>query len=189
MGSSTATSRRGGDDDRERSDPLGEAYFHWLVEQVREEGHQRKTYWDLLKIMHTAEFVWLVPNDDNRISDGLDLRTEFLNEQEERESTVDGPCSVLEVMVGLSRRVAFLAGGNAEGWAWQLMCNLELHKHHDPLRRPRTVTQILHALVWRLYDPDGSGGFFPLGFPKQDQRKVEIWYQMAEYVQEIHPEY
>jgi hypothetical protein len=101
------------------------------------------------------------------------------------------PGSVLEVMIGLSRRLAFYAGGEPEGWAWQLLCNLDLRTFRDPLsrRKASVVAELLHSLIWRTYAPDGTGGFFPLAWPKEDQTKVELWYQMSAYVEEIHPEY
>lgn len=192
MASHTRT-RPGGVAQDSRNDPLAEAYFRWLKKQVQEDGHPRNTYDDLLRILHRTEFIWLVANDDNRIADGLDLRVEFLHTQRRRVDPDEyfGPCSVLEVLVALSRRVAWLADGSAEGWGWQLLCNLELHKFRDPLsqRKTRRVEDILHALIWRTYDPDGSGGFFPLAWPRGDQTKIEIWYQMNAYAMEIHPEY
>jgi hypothetical protein len=176
-----------------KHDALRDAYFHWLVEQVRKPGHQARTYWDLLYLMHQKEFVWLVPNDDNRIDDGTELRREFLLENNVTEMTKEdfGPCSILEVMIGLSRRLAFAAGGEAEGWAWQLLDNLKLSKMSDPLsdRRTNLANTKLEALIWRTYQPDGTGGFFPLNYPDEDQTKVELWYQMASYINEIHPEY
>jgi hypothetical protein len=36
----------------------------------------------------------------------------------------------------------------------------------------------------RLYTTSGYGGLFPLEEPKEDQRKVEIWYQMMAYLGE-----
>lgn len=195
MASATATRRVRGRGNG-MSDPLAEAYFHWLVDQVREgEGHHARTYWDLLRIMHDTEFVWLVPNDDNRIQDGLDLRGEFLTDNGRTtrvpSEQFGATSSVLEVMIGVSRRLAFIADDSAEGWAWQLLCNLELDKYHDPLsaRKSRKVMEILNAMIWRTYAPDGTGGFFPLAWPVEDQRKTEIWYQMNAYVEEIHPEY
>jgi hypothetical protein len=146
------------------------AYFHWLEPQTREGGHQTKTYTDLLQLMHSKEFVWFVPNDDNRLVDGLDLRTEFLRESE-APSTLSpdefGPPTILEVLVGLSRRLAFTAGGTAEGWAWQLLKNLELEKMSDPLSRRKCAEadEKLETLIWRNYAPDGAGGFFPLALP------------------------
>jgi hypothetical protein len=56
-------------------------------------------------------------------------------------------------------------------------------------RKAQRVNDILYALIWRTYDPDGSGGFFPLLHSKKDQRQIEIWYQMHAYVRELHPDY
>ena len=144
--------------------------------------------------MHMKEFVWMpeAGNDDNRIEDGLDLRMEFFHEIGRRGDRGDfGPCSVLEVMIGVSRRLAWFAGDGAEGWAFELLRNLELHKMPDPLssRKAAKVDRILETLIWRNYRPDGYGGFFPLAWPSRDQTRVEIWYQMNEYIGEIHPEY
>lgn len=189
---SNMRTRRGGGDSTERTDPEAEAYFHWLVDQVREEGNDHRTYWDILQIMHDTEFVWTVPNDDNRLEDGKDLREEFLSHQGiPRDRERFGPCSVLEVMVAISRRLSFVAEDSAEGWAYQLLCNLELDKFTDPLyaRKEARAREILHNLVFRLYEHDGTGGFFPLAWPEQDQTKIEIWSQMSAYVLEIHPEY
>jgi hypothetical protein len=188
--------RRGGGTRTGTSKQLAEAYFHWLVEQVREEGrHPAKTYWDALRQMHEKEFVWIVPNDDNRVVDGIELRDTFFAERgfplELMNRDDFGPCSTLETMIGLSRKLAFYADGEPEGWAWQLFCNLGLHKFPDPLskRKAAKLDEILDRMIWRTYDPDGTGGFFPITRPKMDQTKVELWYQMGAYVDEVHPEY
>lgn len=175
------------------SNSLAEDYLYWLEPHIRDEdGARGKTYWDLLHIMHEKEFVWLVPNDDNRIVDGLDLRVEFCYSQHIRSTALRnlGPCSFLEVLIGLSRRLSFAAGGHPTGWAWQLVINLELHKMFDRLshRKAQKVNDILDTAIGRTYLPDGSGGFFPLAWPDDDQTKVEIWYQMANYIDEMNPE-
>jgi hypothetical protein len=176
--------------------PLAEDYLRWLASQTRDEQDGRgKEYWDLLSIMFEKEFVEdrLVPNDDNRLADGLELRKEFCYAQHIRVDGLRrlGPCSFLEVLVGLSRRLAFAASGTAPGWAWQLMCNLELDKMSDPLtrRKVQRVDEILDRVIWRTYAPDGSGGFFPLAWPDEDQTQKELWYQMAAYIDELHPEH
>lgn len=135
--------------------------------------------------MHDKEFVWLIPNDDNRIADGLDIRHEFFMRYKNRAIISQG-CSVLEVMIGLSRRLAFMAGGTEEDWAWALLKNLGLDKMSGHIGRIRAVQidDILERLIWRTYDPDGCGGFFPLAWPRKDQREVEIWYQMSAYIEE-----
>lgn len=166
------------------------AYLGWLKGFIAvENGRSYDGLWDLLL---GTEWVWLIPNDDNRIADGLDIRKDFFMESGLQYITpAEYPCSVLEVIIGLSRRLEFQAGGSAPGWAWQIVCNLELHKLQDPFgpRKAARAQEILQRLIYRNYNPDGVGGFFPLAWPDEDQRKVEVWYQLAAYVEEIHPEY
>lgn len=175
------------------AEPIDSRYFGWLISQI--EINSKRTYNGLLARLHETEFVWTVPNDDNRVYDGLDLRTEFIDETHgwKLEEIMRLPlmtgkgASVLEVLIGLSRRVAFTCGGEASWWAWQLMGNLGLYRFYDPFTssKARRLDDILEALIWRTYQRDGKGGFFPLTDPKEDQTKVEIWYQMNQYAMEI----
>ncbi len=167
-------------------------YLEYLEPQVFSYSNNDETYMDLLNLMYRKEFVWLIPNDDNRVADGLDLRFEWFDIHGVSRNVMDfGPCSFLEVLVVLSRGLAFTADESAEGWAWQLLINLELHKMRDPLSKYKTqkADDILETVIWRTYGIDGYGGFFPLARPKDDQRKIELWYQLNAYVGEMHPEY
>jgi hypothetical protein len=184
------------------TDPPIEGYLRWLAPQIRGEGDgsQNRTFEDLTRIMFEKEFVWLpvASNDRNRLEDGLALRVEFCNEAELRREGLGRflepeqpypPCSFLEVLIGLSRRMSFAVGGEAPGWAWSLLTHLELHRMSDPVGRSRArrIDDILDRCIWRNYEPNGQGGFFPLGWPDEDQTKVEIWYQMAAWTSELHP--
>jgi hypothetical protein len=163
--------------------PIDYEYYEWLKAQI--EIPNGKSYNGVFEIMHNLEFVWTVPNDDNRIQDGLDLRYEFLNSPEQT-LHLQG-ATLLEILVSLSRRTAFTAGGTPEQWAWQLLRNLRFHKKPDPLTEHQSarVKDMLDTLIWRTYQRDGRGGFFPLNHPDEDQTKVEIWYQMNKYVMEM----
>lgn len=178
-----------------RSDvTLPEDYLRWLEPQLRDEhGNPDKSYWELLKIMFERPFGFVIPLDENRLVDGLDLRVEFAHEVHIRPSAMEplGPCTFLEVLIGLSRRLAFVAGGGAPGWAWQLMGNIDLHRMSDPVTRhkERKIQEIMTAVIDRTYLPDGRGGFFPLAWPDDDQTQVELWYQLNAYVGELHPEH
>lgn len=158
-------------------------YYEWLISQVAIRNKHTYTY--VFERLHSLEFVWTVPNDDNRVQDAKDLRVEFLNGARRRLS-LEG-VTLLEVLVSLSRRVAFVAGGKPELWAWKLLKNLRLTKVPDPVSEAEaaSIDEILYALVWRTYDYNGNGGFFPLKNPKEDQTKVEIWYQLNAYVIEM----
>ncbi len=167
-------------------------YYGWLISQIKTPNS--RTFLELFERLHNVEFVWTVPNDDNRVQDGLDLRNEYLNtlprvsarEIASFNSALHG-CTMLELLVSLSRRVAFTAGGEAEDWAWQLLQNLRLHKMSDPLTAEKAsrIDEAVDTVIWRTYQRDGRGGFFPLKWAEQDQTKVEIWYQMNKYVMEI----
>jgi hypothetical protein len=161
-------------------------YYIWLTQKI--DIPNGKKYLDLFERMHNVEFVWTVPNDDNRVQDAIDLRGQFLEIRGGGELELGG-ATCLEVVVALSRRVAFIASGNGHShqWAWTLLKNLGLHRFSDPLtpEKMNRVDHILHDLVWRDYHPDGRGGFFPLQNPDVDQTKVEIWYQLNAYVSEM----
>jgi hypothetical protein len=121
--------------------------------------------------MHNVEFVWTVPNDDNRVQDGLDLRPEFADGKVSEFGPRRG--TFLEVLIGISRRLEFTAGGEARHWVWRLIKNLRLHKCHDPLTEEKyaKVRDILDAVIWRTYQSNGRGGFFPLHNPTRRSDK------------------
>lgn len=179
--------------------PLDELYFVWLYDQVGDSKVKSptRTYWRLLKLLFIKEFVWFVPNDDNRIEDGKDLRYEFVEKtglKDVDQNWIQLGCSVLELMIALSRRLAFEAEGEPRGWFWTLMENIGLGGYSDDhMRRAdygylrwseKSVDEILDRVLWRTYNSDGSGGFFPLNHPKEDQRNIELWYQLSAYLLE-----
>jgi hypothetical protein len=175
------------------NDSLTEGYLRWLGSQIRDE-EQHPRYLGLFEIMFQKEFEWTVHNDENRNGDGLELRAEYCYAHHIREGSLrrlGSHARFLEVLIGLSRRLKFAAGGDAPGWAWTLVTNLELHKMRDPMthRKADKVNDILDTVIWRTYNPDGCGGFFPLAWPDDDQTRVELWYQMAAFIDELHPEH
>lgn len=170
---------------------LDEAYLTWLYSQVSpvKARPKSRTYWSLLRRMHETAFVWFIPNDDNRAEDGRDLRHEFL--EQERVSLPDQvdsyflqePCSFLEMLIALSRRLAFEAEGGPRWWFWHLMMNIGLEPLNDSMRAiEEEVEEVLERVIFRTYDYDGTGGLFPLENAEDDQRKVELWYQLQNYL-------
>lgn len=170
--------------------PLDELYFEWLYGQVGSTKIRTKsrTYWNLLRLLFKKEFVWIVPKDDNRIEDGKDLRYEFIHDQEIEyvsNEWLDLGCSMLELMIGLSRRLWFEDDGDSRDWFWHLVGNIGLEDYTDNVDIPEdTVHDILDTIIWRQYARNGSGGFFPLRRPSEDQRDVELWYQLSAYLLE-----
>lgn len=169
---------------------LDELYFEWLYRQINSVKlkNPSRTYWNLFRILFTKEFVWFVPNDDNRVEDGKQLRRDFLEEckieGEDRDWLLMG-CSFLELLVGLSHRAAFLTSADPVEWFWEMLENLDLRKYNDREHIPRNkVEDKLDRVMWRNYRPNGKGGLFPLRRAERDQREVELWYQLNAYILE-----
>ena len=164
---------------------LDDEYFAWLVSQVSsvKSRVRSQTHWSLLRLLHDKEFAWFVPNDDNRVEDARQLKCEFLEARGIDYEPRHGLCSFLEMMLALSRRLSFEAGRSAKWWFWHLMKNIGLSGYNDAVAfTVEEVDEALDAIIWRTYSPDGVGGLFPLENPAEDQRKVEIWYQMNGYL-------
>ena len=170
--------------------PLDERYLTWLYSQIGSIRlrNPERTFWSLSRQLYTTEFVWIVPNDDNRVADGLDLRREFLDGERVDKAWMDLGCSMLEMMIALSRRLAFEAEGEPRDWFWLLIDNLGLSNHSDAhcvnYRHFRQIEETLNRVIWRTYASNGRGGLFPLRRAPKDQTQTEIWYQLNAYLLE-----
>lgn len=173
------------------TDPrLDGLYLEWLYDQVADSSttDPSLTYWKLVRQLFGKEFIWLIPNDDNRLEDGKALRYEFVQDVDpdgvDRDWMTMG-CSVLELLVGLSKRLAFEAGGEPHFWFWKMIENLGISRCSDDRRLLKTrINQIFDRVMYREYHANGHGGLFPLKRPSKDQTKVELWYQLCAYVLE-----
>lgn len=171
-------------------EPLEDRYFEWLVVQIVANIRLRNpsmTYWEVLKQLHRTEFFWIIRNDDNRVADGKELRSEFLNGESINGWDSQG-CSFLEMLIALSRRLAFQTEGvSVAEWFWHLLGNVGLHisdSEYQDQRMYNFIDQVLQNINNRTYDRNGRGGLFPLHDLDIDQRKIEIWTQMNYYLLE-----
>lgn len=170
-------------------------YIDYLFDIVgRSDTHE-----SLIKHLLATEFYSLVPNDDNRGIDGEQLREKFkleLGVKADPLSLPDIGCSVLEMLIALSLRIEFdLYGGpyekDSSDWFWVLIDNLDMTRFDNFAYRKQENVELLEEkldiLLERQYDFAGFGGVFPLNNPQEDQRKVEIWYQMSSWIIENYP--
>lgn len=166
--------------------PLETLYFEWLCSKT----NIYSDFTFLLDKLYSYEFVWLIQGDDNRVEDCYDLRLEFFRENQlnlNEGFLNEWIHSVLEVLVAFSNRASFETDMPPSNWFWILLDNLSLTEFPDDnfsVEAESCVEDILYKFVWRLYDRKGIGGLFPLSRTRNDQRKVEIWYQFSEYLVE-----
>lgn len=171
---------------------LDERYLSWLYGQVASVKQRQKTrsHWLLFQQLSETIFVAIVSHDENRIADSRDMRYEYLAAAEDEAGDPDwtrAPASMLEVLMVLSRCLAEEMDDPVKPWFWHLIETLELEhfndRNYDDHAREE-IGETLERVIWRTYEPDGRGGLFPLERPHQDQREVELWYQLNAYLLE-----
>lgn len=168
-------------------------YFEWMYNLMCE-GRCGGTiaYRELFHFLHDAEFTFFVPHDENRASDGVDLRYHFCvnHDCEDLEYCLDGPCSVLEMMVALAIRCEHIMSDPAKGdrtaqWFWNMVNNLDLGGMYDSNFNEWRVNDSISRFLDREYEPNGSGGLFTIKNWDRDARDAEIWHQLMAYLGDI----
>ena len=169
---------------------LIEDYHDWMCDLMRINLPEHRKYGRLLHELDCKEFIFSHPLDKNRDLDGYLLREEFLFDNGYDQKDIwDGPRSVLEVLVALSKRIETeitgdLGNDKIERWFWVMIKNLGLDIYTDDNYDQEEVNRILDVWLQRRFKSNGKGGLFPLKKTTQDQRDIDIWYQMQLYLDE-----
>lgn len=171
-------------------------YFEWIYDLVcHDKFSDHISYRKLLTYLHNIEFRYSIPMDKNRAADGIDLRWRFVWENKkldifEELSYLEGPCSVIEMMVALAIRCEETMddaryGDRTSQWFWGMITNLGLGSMTDDMFDKNYATEVVNTFLDREYEPDGRGGLFTVRDRHQDLRDVEIWYQLCWYLDSI----
>lgn len=167
-------------------------YFGWLCSKIyNNTGH--KQYTKLLLYLFNARFIPIIEFDDNRASDGINLRYEFADEMgypqpEAAYYLDDRECSILEMMIALAIKCENIMYDGVSDrtyiWFWDMIRNLGLIAMTDEIFSEELVEHIADSFNDRDYDADGTGGLFRVPNFNGDMRVIEIWYQMQAYLQD-----
>lgn len=178
-----------------RKEKLKELYFKWLLKHVCD-NYQLRYYDVLLGYLFFKEFTWTMEFDDNCAAWGLDLRDRFYNSSSlaakylDIEGPIDGPCSILEMMISLSisceeNIMTDMEKNRTSEWFWLMIQNLGLDNYDDGRWDEMEVERIISDFLSRNYSKDGLGGLFYIKNCSEDLREVPIWYQMNIYLRSI----
>lgn len=166
-------------------------YFEWLFRMaVRKRYPKDLSFRKLLMHLHRTEFTYTIQRDGNRAEDGMDLRYRFAD-VEDIGSYLDGPCSVLEMMLALAIRCEeqimddATIGDRTGQWFWGMITNLGLGSMLDSRYDEQYVEDTIQRFLNRDYEPNGKGGLFVIRNCDYDLRDVEIWYQLCWYLDSI----
>ena len=177
-------------------DKLINEYFEWLYNLVTANRFAKSiSYRNLLMFLHDTEFWCIIQRDMNRAEDGIALRRRFASEHEDiypnAREVLDGPCSVLEMMVALALRCEeyimddALIGNRTGQWFWEMIVSLGLGSMNDNRFDEYLAEEIVARFLNREYRSDGKGGLFTIRNCVYDLRDVEIWNQLCWYLDSI----
>ena len=169
-----------------------ERYYSYLCSLVcpQNGGGSDCTNLYILRRLWKREFWSMTPNDDNRASDGLVLREVYRHDTGDDLVYSLGPCRMLEMMISLADRMRdvmtdIVEDNTVERWFWEMVQNLGLiGAEGEGVDISDEVDAAVDRVLERRYSRDGKGGLFPTKRFTGDQRRVELWYQMQQYLME-----
>ena len=164
-----------------------ELYFDWLLNRVKNKSHFR-----LLRLLFETEFVYTIPMDENRASDGIQLRYKFIDEKginEEEFHYIYSPCNLFEMILALSIRISTIMSDPYKSdethiWFWRMISNMGLSKSTDNNFDDYFVDVVIDHFLSRNYGPNGRGSLF---FVKNEKHieDLQIWDQAMLYLIEF----
>lgn len=169
-----------------------EKYFWWMVSLVSPGKFRHEK---LFRALHGYNFTPILSLDSNRYEDGVNLRYQFGYQNDIPDSKIAAeldqtPCSVLEMMVALAYRCEEHImedediGSRTSRWFWVMLGSMGLTDMDDDHYDKSRVDWVVRRFLARKYDRNGAGGLFTTKYSTVDMRTVEIWYQLAVYLQE-----
>ena len=170
-------------------------YFDWLCDII---NLRPGTYDILIQTLYAIPFTWVLDLDSNRAEDGLILRGDFHDECGYIEKLDDKPCSVLEALIGIARKMDYILDDDDKGdrtriWFWEMISNLSLNTYSDSYLdhdgsshwdKINDIFKICDQWMDRRFDYTGRGSPFPLYTPYRDQRGLQIIDQLNDYILE-----
>lgn len=172
-------------------DQVKNKYFDWLYNYVcKGRVNNSISYRKLFMLLHDTEFTFYIRNDLERARDGVDLRYRFalFMDDDYVMDILDGPCSVLEMILALAIRCEATImddtryGDRTGQWFWNMLSNLGISYMTDENFDSEIANEKIYDFLERRYDPDGKGGLFYIKGCADDLRNVEIWTQLCWYL-------
>ena len=167
-------------------------YLEWL-KGYKTNLDPDNTYNLLFRDIHKRLFVSFIDYDINRVYEALELRNEYINEGNLDPALPENEITMLELIISLADRCVSLGYQDVDersiyDWFWTLLKNVGLNlmtdELYDAFGGSTVVDDTLERIINRTYKRNGLFGFFPLKYTRKDQRKIELWYQMNEYIEE-----
>lgn len=167
--------------------------YHMMCDGVTTATGEPVTFYQLFRTLHGMLFTYTVIMDENRLHDGLALRSRYAHETNQDPEIVferlqNSPCSVLEMMIALSLRISDIMYDSddehdAKFWFWGMISSLQIAEvAHDGDYNPEVVRIAIHRFLTRKYSNDGTGSLFPNTEGLNYYNERQIWDQAMYYL-------
>lgn len=168
-------------------------YFNYLCSKVDTGDFNIDDYIELLENLYDERFYWVeFPEDENRVKDALYFRSNTFAKDFPYDywELKDRPVSIFELMVTLAIRLekemmTNMSDDHTGKWLYIMIKNLGLSElTNDNFDRSYFINVIVTFLN-RNFEPSGHGGLFVTKNINIDMTKLNIWYQMNEYISSL----
>ena len=170
-------------------------YRTFLIDEVTDYRHEAADYCLLLNTLFDIPFRAYVEMDNNRIDDALDMRIEYISNQDyhriDYSAVKNRFVSCLEVLISLAKRMEndILCDpmeeiDHSSDHFWMFLRNLDVEKYTNDRFLEAEIRLKVEKFIRREYKKNGVGSIFPVKSDKIDMRKLEIWDQMNRFLME-----
>lgn len=164
-------------------------YYNWLVDLIEAgPGTAHEDYTSLIHELYLMKYRWQFELDENRAIAGLALRDRYAYEAGvDRAEMSDGPCSVLEMLIGLADVMSQTFDDTVSRWFWEMIGNLHLDHFSDGNYDSYSAVSVVNRWLDRRFSSNGNGSIFPIPRYHGDARNLQVWDAMNEYMNEFYP--
>lgn len=133
-------------------------YTRWLIQRGCLEN-----YSELASVWDELDFVWYIPEDEDKAIQALRMRDEYCYETE-TPSPRQAPASFLEVFVSITDTLTAMLYQDREKFTKSILLNMGAYSYSDDGRLPSEINEealvIAERVMYRTYGRNGSGGLF-----------------------------
>lgn len=133
-------------------------YTRWLIQRGCLEN-----YSELASVWDELDFVWYIPEDEDKAIQALRMRDEYCYETG-MPSPRQAPPSFLEVFVSITDTLTAMLYRDRESFTKSILLNMGARSYSDDARLPSEIHEealiIAERVMYRTYSKNGTGGLF-----------------------------
>ena len=152
-------------------------YTSWLIKRGCLEN-----YTELASVWDELDFVWYIPEDEDKAIQALRMRDEYCYETG-TPSPRQAPPSFLEVFVSITDSLTAMLYQDRESFTKSILLNMGARSYSDDGRLPSEIhdaaLDIATRVMYRTYGRNGSGGLFRI--PGENVLEMSLTTQMIKW--------